>query len=200
MKRIQIIIVIAAISLAAFAQEDPTDAFSESYTHEYNKDYQKAIEALQVHYKADFYEANLRMGWLHYLTGDYLKSQRYYKTAMNLKPESIEAMFGYVYPLAALENWNEVVETYKTILKLDPENYTANIRMANIFYYRKDFNQALSYAKMNWELYPFDYATNLVMGQIHIGLGKINEAKEYLEVAQLYYPESEDVKALLKGL
>lgn len=197
-------IIIACISLTiaqlSFSQSKQTKAFSNSYEHEYNKEYGLAIASLDSIYNANSYEINLRLGWLYYMKQDYLKSVKFYKNAMHLKPTSIEAMFGYVYPLAAMDNWDEVIQVYKDILVIDPQNYTANIRMANIFYFRKDFNRAITYAKVNGASYPFDYYTNLVLGQISIGMGKIDEAKKHLSTALLYYPESKDATALLKGL
>lgn len=197
-----VILMALALCFGTNAQTQDTQkgAFAKSYQHEYDADYISAISELTAIYEASSYEINLRLGWLYYLQKDYLKSKRYYQKARDLKPNSIEAMFGYVYPIAALENWDEVIQIYKEILKLDPANYTANLRMANIFYFRKDFNRAITYAEVNGKNFPFDYSTNLVLGQINIGLGKIGQAKSYLNKALLYYPESTDAADLLQSL
>ena len=199
MKHIVISIALA-ICFGTYAQDTQKSAFAKSYQYEYDADYSSAINELTAIYESTSYEINLRLGWLYYLHKDYLKSQLYYKKARDLKPQSIEAMFGYVYPIAALENWDEVIQVYTEILQLDPANYTANLRMANIFYYRRDFNRAITYAQVNGLNFPFDYATNLVLGQINIGLGKIDKAKAYLNKALLYYPESTDAADLLQSL
>ncbi len=182
------------------AQTEQMQAFSQSYEYENSKDYAGAIAQIDEVYDATSYEMSLRLGWLHYLQGDYIKSLRHYKNAVKIKPGSVEAILGSVYPQAAMENWDEVVSSYEAILTIDPKNYTANLKMANIFNYRKDFNQAITYAQVVGNCYPFDYSVNLVLGQINVGLGKIEEAKQYLNRALLYYPESKEVLELVKTL
>lgn len=184
----------------SFGQDTDSQAFSDSYKHEYNKEYDKAIMALDKVYQADSYEMNLRLGWLHYSNGTYLKSQNFYKNAILLQPKSIEAMLGYAYPTSALENWDDVVKMYEVILTIDPNNYTVNSRMASIFYYKGEFEKANNFGKIVAEQYPFDYSNNLMMGKINISLGNIIEAKKFLNKALLYNPSSEEVNGLLEGL
>lgn len=188
------------ISTLSFSQTTLSKAFSSSYTYESNKEYSKAISALSPHYSKSSYEVNLRIGWLHYLKGDYTKSQTYYKTAMTLKPKSVEAILGYIYPAAALQNWEDVIKKYKAVLALDNNNYTANYRLGEIYYYRKDFSQALTYVTKVRKSFPFDYSANLLAGKILIGLGKIVDAKAALNSALLYDPTSKEVTGLLQKL
>lgn len=188
------------ISFNANAQNGPSEAFSKSYTYEYNKEYNKAISALSTHYDNESYEVNLRLGWLHYAAGEYPKSLNYYQTAVKLKPKSIEAKLGLVYPAAALQNWEEVIDQYENILKIDQQNSTANFKLAEIYFYRKDFNKAINYVLTVQNLYPFDYSSNVLAGKIQIGLGKISEAKVSLKKALLYDPTSAEVKTLLEKL
>lgn len=201
MKRIQLIGIILFLMVNfAFAQNDISKAFSQSYTHEYNKEYDKAIVSLDKIYAADSYAINLRLGWLHYLGGNHAKSQSYYQNAIKLEKSSIEAQLGYVYPTSTLGNWDEVVKTYESILKLAPNHYTVNSRLAYIYFARKNFEKSNSYAAKVIKQYPFDYAINLLLGKINIGLGKINDAKKHLNKALLYSPKSKEVIELLKTL
>src|ERR1039458_9138026 len=122
----------------SFAQSTSTaDAFSKSYQFETKSDFKDAIEALKAVYDKSSYELNLRMGWLNYKAGSYKESQNYYQLAIDLKPNAIEAKFGYVYPAYALGNTNEVVAQYNKILLIDPQNTTANYRMGMISYDKK---------------------------------------------------------------
>src|ERR1051326_4875398 len=82
-------------------------AFTASYASETAKDYNKAINDLKGIYNERFYEVNVRMGWLYYLKKDYELSQRYYRLAIRTRPSSIEALFGFVAPAAAAQNWTE---------------------------------------------------------------------------------------------
>jgi len=200
MKRILLFLSVAFIATSSFSQTELSKAFSESYTFEYNKDYVSAISVLDPFYDANSYEINLRLGWLTYYNGDFVKSQTYYKNAMKISPNSIEAKLGYAYPTGALENWEDIIKTYNSILNIDPNNYTANSRLAYIFYVRKAFEKANNYAKKVSEQYPFDYNNNLLLGKINVSLGKVTLAKFYLTKALLYNPTSNDVLDLLKTL
>jgi tetratricopeptide (TPR) repeat protein len=200
MKRIHLFLALVFTVQFSFAQTELSKAFSESYQHEYNKDYAKAISSLDKFYDANSYEINLRLGWLSYSNGDYLKSQNYYKNAIKIKPSSIEAKLGFAYPTSALENWEDIIKTYNSILAIDPNNYTVNTRMASIYFYRKDFEKAKNYAEIVGKQYPFDYSINLLLGKINVSLGKVTIAKEHLNKALLYNPSSTEVLELLKTL
>lgn len=188
------------LTLNSFSQNENSKVFAESYQFEYNKDYTKSIAVLDEIYSSNSYEINLRLGWLHYSNEDYIKSLTYYQNAMHLKPNSIEAKLGYVYPAAAIENWENVIKTYNNILAIAPKNYTANSKLAAIYYYRKDFNTANIFSKKAYDLYPFNFEINLLCGKINTSLGNINEAKKYLNTALLYNPSSKEVITLLTSL
>lgn len=183
-----------------FGQNQISASFSESYSHEYNKEYKKAIETLDKIYDANSYEINLRLGWLNYLNGDFVKSKNYYSNAMKLKPKSIEAKLGYAYPAAATESWDDLLKLYNTILAVDPHHYTVNSRIATMYYYRKEFGKAQKYSQMLLELYPFDYSNNVLLGKINVSQGNIILAKKYLNAALLYDPTATEVLELLKTL
>lgn len=197
---IQILVFISLLSTSITAQNNISTAFYNSYTSENAKNYDKAIQALNSVYSESSYDINLRMGWLYYIQGEYLKSQTKYKQAVKLAPKSIEAKLGLIYPLTALQNWNEVLKVYEQILLLDPNNSKANYHIAYIYYVRKDFTKANRYASKVYLLYPFDFDTNLLLGRINISLGNILEAKNHLNKALNYSPTSIDVINLLKAL
>ena len=121
--------------------EATQQAFSKSYDYEKEGTYQKAIDELKNVYLADSYELNLRLGWLNYLQGQFTESSAYYQKAITLKPFSIEAKFGYVYPLAASGNWSLLKTQYLEILKIDPQNTLANYRLGLIYYNAGDFGK-----------------------------------------------------------
>lgn len=199
-KTIQILAFLSLITTSITAQNNISTAFYNSYTNENEKNYDKAIQVLNAVYSESSYDINLRLGWLYYIQGDYLKSQNKYKQAVKLAPKSIEAKFGLIYPLTALQNWNEVLKIYEQILLLDPNNSKANYHVAYIYYVRKDFTKAYQYAYKTYTLYPFDYDSNLLLGRINISLGKILEAKNHLNKALNYSPSSIEVINLLKAL
>ena len=164
------------------------NAFSESYTQEYEKKYTEAIATLNKYYDEGNYEINLRMGWLYYNNKNYTTSANYYQKAVSLKPYAVEAKLGMVKPLAALESWDKVLQQYEEILKIDPQNYTANYWTGVIYYNRKKYESATKYFEKIVNLYPFDYDANHMMAWSCLNSGRLNDAKTLFNKALLIKP------------
>jgi tetratricopeptide (TPR) repeat protein len=168
------------LSQGLFSQTNYTtlrEAFGKSQQYESRGNFTEAIAALKNVYQEDSYEVNLRLGWVTYLNGLFTESAAYYQKAITLKPYSLEAKFGYVYPASALGNWDQVISQYKSILAIDPQNTTANYRMGSIFYGRKDYTAAEKYLEKVVNLYPFDYDSMILYAWTNFKLGKLREAQ-----------------------
>lgn len=202
MKSLFTVSLIALLSMKASAQfnDQLVSAFSASYSSESAKDYGKAIADIKTVYSDQSYETNLRLGWLYYQKKDYNEAQKYYRQAIKLRPKSIEAMFGFINPAAALQNWAEVFSMYQKILTLDPRNSVANYRLALMYYYRKEFTSAEKQLQQVIEHYPFDYDIVLLFAQTKLALGKMGESKSYYQRALLYSPSNSEIKAVLNKL
>jgi len=187
-------IIVGANPLVAQTFEATQQAFSKSYDYETQGNYAKAIEELKKVYLADSYEINLRLGWLSYLQGQFTESSAYYLKAMTLKPFSIEAKFGYVYPLAAAGNWALVKTQYFEIIKIDPQNTLANYRLGLIFYNSGDFQTAFKYLEKVVNLYPFDYDSMVLFAWTNLKLGKLREAEILFKKVLLIKPADESAK------
>lgn len=180
MKKLKSIIIAGTFILmnaSNLFSQSTADAFSKSYQLETKSDFKGAIDALTPVYNKSSYEINLRMGWLYYKAGSYKESQTYYQLALDLKPNAIEAMFGYVYPAYALGNMNEVVAQYNKILMIDPQNTTANYRMGMIAYNKKDYQVAYKYFNKVVVLYPFSYDALIMYAWSSYRIGKNDDAK-----------------------
>lgn len=164
------------------------NAFKQSYEQEKKGEYNEAIESLKSVYSEDSYEINLRLGWLSYLLGSFTESSSYYQRAVSLKPYAVEAYFGYVYPLAAVGNWNIVKTQYFKILEIDPMNSLANFRMGMIYYGGQDYATALNYFEKVVNLYPFDYDGTIMFAWTKFQLGKLREAEVLFKKALLMRP------------
>ena len=193
-----IIITLLAFSFSIKAQTTEA-AFAKSYSFEYETQYSKAISAL-TDIAADSYQINLRLGWLYYLSKDYVKSEQYYRKAVVAEPSSIEARFGLVLPMSTIGNWNNVLTVYLEVTKLDPNNSIANYRIASIYFARKDYMNATNYVSKVLKLYPFDYDSNLLFAKILMAEAKNTEAKKYFTKALEYNTQSEEAKLALKKL
>lgn len=186
-------IIAASLMLFGFFASAQTDAamqkaFSESYTHEYNKLYGEAIASLTKVYDEKSYEVNLRLGWLYYMNKNYTQSQVYYQKAVSLKPYAIEAKFGLIKPLSVLELWDKVLQQYEEILNIDPQNYTANYWLGVMQYNRKKYEAASKLFEKLVNLFPFDYDANHMLGWSYLNMGKSNEARIVFNKALLIKP------------
>ena len=193
LKRIFSLSFLIFCSSGTFAQSNAAlqKAFHNSYADELNKNYTAAINDVTPYYTDNSYEINLRLGWLHYLNQNYNASQNYYQKAVNLKPSSIEAKFGYVKPLSFLQSWDKVLQQYIDILKIDPQNTQASYWAGIIYYNRKQFDASAKYFRIVTALYPFDYDGNHMLAWSLLMTGKKAEATGYFEKALLIKPGDE---------
>lgn len=181
----------------AQGQEQLQDVFTASYQLEIDGEYTKAINKLKVIYSEESYEVNLRLGWLHYLSGLFTESAPYYEKCILLKPLSIEARLGLVYPASSMGNWTHVEKMYNEILEIDPENSLVNYRMGLIYYGREEYQKAFWFFEKVVNHYPFDYDSVIMLAWTNYRLGKIREAKVLFQKALLIQPGDESA---LSGL
>lgn len=173
--------ILMLMMLITYAQAQNTsavqNAFVKSYEYEKSGNYTSAISELKSIYKADNYMTNIRLGWLYYLAKQYAESVNYYTKSIALKPYAIEARFGCVKPLSALENWEKVKSNYIEILRIDPQNTIANYWLGVIYYNRKDFTNATKLFEKVVNLYPLDYDSVIMLAWSKLKLGKSADAK-----------------------
>jgi tetratricopeptide (TPR) repeat protein len=177
--------------------EGQQEAFNTSYTLEYKGEYANAVDAIKKVYDEKSYELNMRAGWLNYEAGYYIESQNYYKKAIALKPNSLEAKFGTIYPAIALGNIDQAITQYTKIIEIDPQNTIANYRLGLFYYDKKDFQSAYKYFDKVVNLYPFGYDALLMYAWTNFQLGKTKEAKILYKKTLLLSPDS---KSALEGL
>ena len=178
-KRLMLVTVLSIVSITVFAQPDENvqKAFKASYANEYKANYTGAIADLKKVYRADNYEINLRMGWLHYQVKQHAQSLEYYQKAKDLKKYSVEARLGYVKPANELKKYDKVYEVYGEILKIDPYNSVANYWVGVSYYYAKKYDIAVKYLELVVNMYPFDYDANNMLGWTYLGLGRMADAR-----------------------
>ncbi len=169
-------------------------AFTQSYTDEYKGEYSNAIDGLKKVYDENSYEINLRLGWLSYMSGFFTESLSFYQKAITLKPMSIEAKLGYVYPASAIGKWELVKKQYNNILALDPQNVTANYRLGSIYYGNEDYATASKYFEKVVNLFPFDHDALLMYAWTNFKVGKTREAEVLFHKVLLNTPN--DASAL----
>jgi len=203
LKKLAGILILCLISFTGKTQtssEKNVKAFQNSYINEASGDYSSAIENLKEIYSEDFYEVNLRLGYLCYMSGRFTESSAYYSHAVELLPYSIEARFGYVLPLAAIGNYTAVLKQYEKILEISPNNSTALHRIGLILYGRKNYTSAEKYFEKVVNLFPFDYDALTMLAWTKLKLNKTREAKTLFYKALLNTPSGSSAQEGLELL
>jgi len=200
MKRLLITTSILFILTQANAQQMSLNAaFEASYTLENNKDYSNAALTLEQIYLNHIsnYELNLRLGWLRYSSGDVKESENYYSKALELKPLSLEALYGKILPLLEQKKYNQILKLTDKALSIAPNDSRAEYFIGLVNYYKKNYVKAEKYLEKAINKYPFDLDINLILGWTKFALGKKNEAKSLFQVAQRNSPNNIRVKTAM---
>lgn len=191
-----VIITVSSLTLNA-QNKSVASAFSQSYDYEAIQKYDAAITSLNTVYNATSYEINLRLGWLHYLSGKYKESVSFYQKAILLMPAATEPKWAIINPFTKLESWNDIEKMYLSILKLDSKNSTANYNLGLIYYFRKDYFSAKKYFDVALNLAPFGYNNMLMSAWANYFLGNKTQASVLFNKTLLYSPND---KSALEGL
>ncbi|MDO9258191.1 MAG: tetratricopeptide repeat protein [Bacteroidales bacterium] len=200
LKRITLTILLTIFFGYIMAQNAATTqaTFVKSYESEKSGNYVAAINTMKTIYKADSYIANIRLGWLCYLAKQYTESIKYYEKSIGLKPYAIEARFGCVKPLSAIESWDKVKANYVEILKIDPQNTIANYWLGVIYYNRKDFANATKLFEKVVNLYPLDYDSVIMLAWSKLSIGKSADARVLFNHALILRPNDSSALSGLK--
>jgi len=169
-------------------------AFTASYRSESTGNYATGVSELKAVYSSDNYNMNARLGWLLFLSKQYTESVEYYDRAINLKPYGLEARFGMIKALNALESWDTVKEQYVAILKIDDQNTTALYWLGVLLYNRKDYDGAVRNFEKIVNLYPMDYGSVIMLAWSKYYQGKNTDARILFNQALLLAPN--DASAL----
>ena len=196
------IILVALLFIGFAASSQTTDAlqaaFSKSYEAEKSKNFGAAVNELKAVYQSGNYVTNIRLGWLYYLAKQYTESISYYEKSIVLKPYAIEARFGCVKPLSAIEDWERVKKQYIEILTIDPQNTVANYWLGVIFYNRKDYSSAEKLFEKVVNLYPLDYDSVIMLAWSKLNSNKPPEAKVLFQQALIIRPGDSSALSGLK--
>jgi tetratricopeptide (TPR) repeat protein len=202
LKKITLIVILGLTTTFVEAQNQMVlqAAFAKSYESEQAGKYTTAINDLKSIYKSDGYFVNIRMGWLYYLAKQYTESIKYYNIAISIKPYAIEARFGCVKPLSAIESWENVKVQYVQILKIDPQNTLANYWLGVIYYNKKSFAAAEKLFEKVVNLYPLDYDSIIMLAWTKLNLGKSPDAKVLFYQALVIRPNDNSALSGIKQL
>ena len=117
-----------------------------SFAAENDKDYEASIAAVKkLILVADVGKnpfVQMRLGWLHYLDGDYEEGAVAYRKSVAAAPAAVTPRLGLLNCYLALNRIDESLETANAILKIDPLNYRAHKTLGDLYYVREDYTRA----------------------------------------------------------
>jgi tetratricopeptide (TPR) repeat protein len=202
LKKLSFIIIFASIATFAISQTQSViqAAYTKSYESEQAGSYTSAINDLKPIYTASNYTANIRLGWLSYMAKQYTESIKFYNIAIALKPYAIEARFGCVKPLSAIESWEKVKDNYLKIMEIDPQNTVANYWLGVMYYNAKDYASGLKLFEKVVNLYPLDYDSTIMLAWCKLNLAKQTDARYLFNQALILRPNDSSAIAGLKLL
>ncbi len=168
-------------------------AFNRSRLAEKAVRYDDAIQELTMlgDVGADRYFVLVRLGWLHYLRGNFGKACDYYRQAIETEPEATEAKVAYLLPLLASKQFQLTVDVAKQVLEVDSRNYFANLRLAvRGLRELKRYQESLETSERLVSSLPSDIEAMAEYSKSLVALGRGDEARAIYHRILLIDPEN----------
>jgi tetratricopeptide (TPR) repeat protein len=161
--------------------------------------YLEAIQAIQDQHgdQPQDYALNVRLGWLHYLAGNYGNSADYYYAAIQISPRSSEAGVGYLLPLLSQGRYKDAESFARQIIKGDPGNYYANLRLAVALRFQGKYDEAEKVIRQMLDAYPSDVHFMNEKGMLDLARDKKDAAKQSFANVLALDPENATAKTQL---
>lgn len=173
--------------------------WSESYTLEKNSDYTGAMDAIRPFIEkpstAEF--TFIRLAWLAYLNAEYNQSTIYYKKALSLNNQSIEALIGLLAPLAAQNRWKETSVLIEKIFQTSPWNYQAHLFLLRLESREAKWDVIQKHTKLLIKKYPSSADPWIFLGRAYRYTFKVPAALEAYQQVLMRYPTNLEANAYI---
>jgi tetratricopeptide (TPR) repeat protein len=169
------------------ANSASVDVWAESYRLESLTRYEDAAQVLMPVVKKESKNefVFLRMGWLNYLRGNHNDAIDYYKTALDLNKNSLDARLGLTLPLLAQQRWKEAAKFAQETLQTAPWNYYAHVRLMIAEEGMRQWQTLAKHASEVYLRYPSDATVLVYQARANRWLNNTTEAKQaYLKVLE----------------
>jgi tetratricopeptide (TPR) repeat protein len=164
----------------ALDSRDPLPYFIMAYTFAEAGDTVQAIKNYLevVNRDQDYYDAYIQLGLIYSTAGNDLAVD-YFNNALNLDPNSIEALYALAMYYQQTENATNAIATYNKLLLIDPENVYANYNLGYVhLVLLNDFKQAIKYFTKAVELNPRYYEALYNLGYCYELTADYGRARE----------------------
>ncbi|MBS1763336.1 MAG: tetratricopeptide repeat protein [Bacteroidetes bacterium] len=152
-----------------------------------------------------FYEAQMQLGVIMYAQKNKLCTE-YFNNALQIKPNSEEAMYGLALWYQDHSDYNKAIQLYTDILQINPKNKDAYFNLGYIHHeYLKVYHEAIKYYSKAIDVDPNYSQAYYNRGMCYEYLGNVPAAKDdYNKALQLrhnnYPPAQEGIERLSRQL
>ena len=174
-------------------------SYYNSYQHEKNQEYKKAIHDLKPVYLSypNTYTVNLRIGWLYYLNSNNSNAIERLTKALSLSPSSIEPLAILVLVYFKKSNWTKVEELCAKIQKIDYYNINANYWYSYALKMQRKYGLAITVNRKMLAVYPLSILFLQELGENLFLNGEKEKSMSVLSNLQILSPENSVVKRYL---
>lgn len=177
-----------------------TNLWKKSYSLEQEKKYLDAAKTLEPLLnsspKTEF--LLLRLGWLYYLQTQYNTSISYYKEALGLNADSIDARLGLTLPLLAQQRWKEAAVYAKEVIKISDWDYNANIRLMTCESALLEWEVLERHANAMSKRYPSDATVFIFLARSQAWQGKKTQALSNYKLVLERAPDNQEALEYIK--
>lgn len=186
-------------SLSAATVSQKT-VWSKSYASEASKRYVEAANVLLPVLKSEPENQFLliRLGWLYYLQTKYNVSFSYYKKALELNTNSIDARLGLTLPLMAQQRWKETAVYAKEVITMSAWDFTANTRLMTCESAMQQWATLEQHASEMAKRYPADPSVIIFLARAQAMQAKKEQAMANYKLALERSPDNLEALNYLK--
>lgn len=196
------VVVMTFVYAPALKYEEIQEAYYTSYDLEGKQKYPKAIEALAPVVKAypNGYTINYRLGWLHYLKGNYKNALSHYQKALRQYPYSLDVSGSICLLYNALEDWPNLEATALKMLKVDYLQSQGNYWYIFALKKQKKYTTAEKAVRNMLVYYPTSTSFLYELGEVLYLTKKYQEAHSIFSDIIILDPYHQGAKAYLKSM
>lgn len=151
-----------------------------------NKDYKKAEEEFKksLSMRENVYDPNYHIATLYYSTNKREKAEEYYRKAIEIKPDSAEALNNLAYLLAeSNKKIEDAMSMAETAVKLEPSNASYLDTLGWLYYRMEQFDKALDILLKSAQIAPGQGEILMHIGTVYLEKGDFSTALDYLKQA-----------------
>lgn len=164
---------------------DPLPHFIKGYTYAEAGDTVNAIKSYleAVGRNQDYYDAYMQLGLIYGKAGNRL-AEDYLNNALNIDPESEEALYALAMFYQEADDAENAIATYNKLLLVDPENVYAHYNLGYVnLVLIGDYELAASYFEKAARLRPSYFEAIYNLGYCYELMGEYGRAREFYNTA-----------------